>query len=86
MPKLIDMSEVSFAIFTGDVVSHDPADQLSQAYDSYEEEVTYQTFKAGLGGIVSSPLRKRDADSSLFTRRWETMIPRHKHGLPQIHF
>jgi sphingomyelin phosphodiesterase len=86
MPKLIDMSKVSFAIFTGDVVSHDPADQLSQAYDSYEEEVTYQTFKAGLGGIVPPPIRRRDADGSLFTRRWEIMILRHKHGLHQILF
>ena len=52
MPKLINMSTISFAIFTGDVVSHDPADQLSGVYNSYEEEVTYLTFKAGLGGIV----------------------------------
>ena len=52
MPKFINMSKVSFAIFTGDIVSHDPADQLSQPYDAYEEVLTYQTFKAGLGGIV----------------------------------
>jgi sphingomyelin phosphodiesterase len=55
MPKLINMSTVSFAIFTGDVVSHDPADQLSGVYNSYEEETTYATFKAGLGGIVRPP-------------------------------
>jgi len=31
-----------FAIFTGDIVSHDNDDQLSRAYIEYEETVTYQ--------------------------------------------
>ena len=53
MPQLIDMSKVAFSIFTGDIVSHDKLDQTSQAYIEYEENVTYSTFKAGLGEIVS---------------------------------
>jgi hypothetical protein len=52
MPNFIDLSSISFAIFTGDLVSHDPADDLSQAYGMYDEETSYQTFKAHLGGIV----------------------------------
>jgi sphingomyelin phosphodiesterase len=46
MPGFFEMSNVSFAIFTGDIVSHDNDDQLSRAYIEYEETVTYQTFKA----------------------------------------
>lgn len=51
MPQFFNTKNVSFSIFTGDIVSHDDDDQLSQAYVAYEEEVTYQTFKAWLGGI-----------------------------------
>lgn len=51
MPSLFNMSSVAFTIFTGDIVSHDNDSLLSQAYVSYEEEVTYQTFKAQLGSI-----------------------------------
>ena len=46
MSGFFDTSNVSFAIFTGDIVSHDNDDQLSRAYIEYEETVTYQTFKA----------------------------------------
>jgi sphingomyelin phosphodiesterase len=46
MPSFFEPSNVSFAIFTGDIVSHDRDDQLSRAYIEYEEKVTYQTFKA----------------------------------------
>jgi sphingomyelin phosphodiesterase len=52
MPNLIDVSDVTFSIFTGDIVSHDPVDQLSREYVEYEEAVTYQTFKTWLGNIV----------------------------------
>lgn len=52
MPNFVDMSDISFSIFTGDIVSHDPIDQLSRAYVEYEEVVTYQTFRAWLGNIV----------------------------------
>lgn len=53
MPNFVDMSEVEFALFTGDAVAHDNDDQLSIEYVAYEEEITYRTFKAQLGDIVS---------------------------------
>jgi hypothetical protein len=53
MPKFVNLNDISFSIFTGDIVSHDHDDQLSRAYVQYEEEVTYKTFKAHLGTIVS---------------------------------
>ncbi|MCJ1308896.1 hypothetical protein MMC25_002551 [Agyrium rufum] len=46
MSQFFNPDEVSFTIFTGDIVSHDNDDQLSRAYIEYEETVTYQTFKA----------------------------------------
>ena len=49
------IANASFAIFTGDVVSHDKPWQLSQAYQKYEEYQTFQTFKAQLGGIPVYP-------------------------------
>ena len=39
MKMFFDTSNVSFAIFTGDIVSHDNDDQLSRAYVEYEEKV-----------------------------------------------
>lgn len=57
MPKFVNMSDISFSIFTGDIISHDPINQLSQVYVEYEEVVTYQTFKAWLGNIVTNPTR-----------------------------
>ena len=81
MPNFVNLSTISFGIFTGDVVSHDPADQLSGVYNSYEEEVTYATFKAGLGGIVC-PLHI-PANCSHFMLLWEITILLHKHGLSQ---
>jgi sphingomyelin phosphodiesterase len=51
MPSFFNLSSVAFSIFTGDIVSHDNDDQLSRAYVEYEEEVTYQVFKARLGSI-----------------------------------
>ena len=49
------MSDIAFAIFTGDIVSHDNDDQLSRAYIEYEETVTYQTFKAQMGKVPVYP-------------------------------
>ncbi|KAK4937114.1 hypothetical protein LTR10_022166 [Elasticomyces elasticus] len=49
MPDFLDMDELAFAIFTGDIVSHDPEDVLSHAYVAYEEEMTYLVFKKMLG-------------------------------------
>ncbi|GME43568.1 hypothetical protein GTA08_BOTSDO01669 [Neofusicoccum parvum] len=45
------MCYIAFALFTGDVVSHDDKDQQSREYVEYEETVTYETFKAHLGSI-----------------------------------
>jgi len=45
----------SFAIFTGDIASHDKAWQLSRAYLKYEELNTLLTFKAQFGGIPLYP-------------------------------
>ena len=73
LPNFVNLSTVEYAIFTGDIVSHDNDDQLSQAYISYEETVTYQTFKAHLGNIVSSS--SSSANSSLFMLLSETTIP-----------
>jgi sphingomyelin phosphodiesterase len=56
MPNFVNMTDISFSIFTGDIVSHDNDDQLSLSYVEYEEFVTYQTFKAWLGNIVSNAL------------------------------
>ena len=55
MPQFFNLSSISFAIFTGDIVSHDNDDQLSRAYIEYEETVTYQTFKAQMGNIPVYP-------------------------------
>jgi sphingomyelin phosphodiesterase len=60
MPNFINMSHIAFSIFTGDIVSHDPVDQLSREYVEYEETVTYQTFKAWLGNIVCPLLAAAD--------------------------
>ena len=51
MPQFFSLKNVSFSIFTGDIVSHDNDDQLSRAYVEYEERVTYETFKAAMGPV-----------------------------------
>lgn len=51
MDQFFNKSEVSFAIFTGDIVSHDNDDQLSRAYVEFEEKVTYEVFKAQMGNV-----------------------------------
>lgn len=50
MDQFVNRSTVEFTIFTGDIVSHDNDDQISREYVEYEETVTYQTFKAQMGG------------------------------------
>jgi len=50
MDQFVNRESINFTIFTGDIVSHDYDDQLSRAYIEYEETVTYQTFKAWMGG------------------------------------
>jgi len=49
MADFVDMADLSFSIFTGDIVSHDLDDALSRAYVSYEEEITFEIFKTMLG-------------------------------------
>ncbi|KAL1617410.1 hypothetical protein SLS56_010988 [Neofusicoccum ribis] len=51
LTQFVNLSDIAFALFTGDVVSHDDKDQQSRAYVEYEETVTYETFKAHLGSI-----------------------------------
>ncbi len=55
MPQFVNKSDITFTIFTGDLVSHDNADQLSRAYVEYEENVTYALFKAEMGNAVCGP-------------------------------
>lgn len=55
MSQFFNVSSISFAILSGDIVSHDNDDQLSRAYIEYEETVTYQTFKAQMGSIPVYP-------------------------------
>jgi sphingomyelin phosphodiesterase len=45
MPQFIDMHDLDFTIFTGDIVSHDAADLISQAYVSYVEATTFKVLK-----------------------------------------
>lgn len=49
------VANASFAIFTGDVASHDKPWQQSQDYQKYEEYQTFKTFKSQLGGIPVYP-------------------------------
>jgi hypothetical protein len=86
MPNFINLSDVTFAIFTGNIVSHDNDDQLSQAPYvelEYEEKVTYETFKAGLGTIVYSFYSYADCSKSM--QPSET-IPCLKQRIPQTVF
>ena len=62
MDQFFNKSHVAFAIFTGDLVSHDNDDQLSRAYLEYEETVTYQVFKAQMGnGVIYPTLGNHDS-------------------------
>ena len=62
MDQFFDKSNISFTIFTGDIVSHDNDDQLSRAYVEYEENVTYAVFKAEMGnGVIYPTLGNHDS-------------------------
>ncbi|KZT44307.1 hypothetical protein SISSUDRAFT_905 [Sistotremastrum suecicum HHB10207 ss-3] len=52
IPVLSGTEKTGFdwAVFTGDLVSHDPDNQLSRAYIEYTETVLYGLFKKYLGG------------------------------------
>ncbi|EJC98599.1 uncharacterized protein FOMMEDRAFT_161417 [Fomitiporia mediterranea MF3/22] len=51
IPVLAGTQDTGFAytIYTGDLVSHDPANELSRAYVEYTETVIYDLFKRMLG-------------------------------------
>lgn len=61
MDRFFDPEKLGFAIFTGDIVSHDKDDQLSRAYVEYEEERTFAVFKAAMGDVpIYSTLGNHD--------------------------
>ncbi|KAJ7361161.1 sphingomyelin phosphodiesterase [Mycena albidolilacea] len=52
----------SFSIYTGDLVSHDPDNQLSRAYVEYTETLLYNLFRKTLGsGPVYAVLGNHDS-------------------------
>ncbi|KAF7347369.1 SER THR protein phosphatase family protein [Mycena venus] len=52
----------SFSIYTGDLVSHDPDNQLSRAYVEYTESLLYDLFRKMLGsGPVYAVLGNHDS-------------------------
>ena len=53
MSNFVDMRDISFSIFTGDIVSPDPINQPSHMYVEYEEKITFEILKAWLGNIVN---------------------------------
>ena len=55
MRQFFNPKNLAFTIFTGDIVSHDNDDQLSRAYVEYEEQVTYEVFKAEMGEVPIYP-------------------------------
>ncbi|KAJ7157142.1 Metallo-dependent phosphatase-like protein [Mycena filopes] len=55
-------SGFSFTVYTGDLVSHDPDNQLSRAYVEYTETLLYDLFKRTLGsGPVYAVLGNHDS-------------------------
>ncbi|TVY40500.1 Sphingomyelin phosphodiesterase B [Lachnellula occidentalis] len=55
MGTFINKSDLAFTVFTGDISSRDNADQMSQAYTAYENEVLFRTLKAQLGNVPVYP-------------------------------
>ncbi|KAJ6611473.1 Metallo-dependent phosphatase-like protein [Mycena sp. CBHHK59/15] len=52
----------SFSIYTGDLVSHDPDNQLSRSYVEYTESILYDLFRKTLGsGPVYAVLGNHDS-------------------------
>ncbi|KDR85605.1 hypothetical protein GALMADRAFT_234571 [Galerina marginata CBS 339.88] len=55
-------SGFSFTVYTGDLVSHDPDNQLGRAYIEYTETIVYDLFKRMLGtGPVYAALGNHDS-------------------------
>ncbi|KAG6897501.1 hypothetical protein C0992_000931 [Termitomyces sp. T32_za158] len=63
IPDLADTKDTGFAwtIYTGDLVSHDPENQLSRNYIEYAETILYDLFRRMLGtGPVYAALGNHD--------------------------
>lgn len=52
---------LEWVLFTGDLASHDPQNQLSRAYVEYAETSIYSMFKSYLGGPVYATLGNHDS-------------------------
>ena len=90
MHHFLNLSSIAFSLFTGDLISHDPDDQQSRAYVSYEETISYHTFKAQLPKIVSrlpsslvGIVSNAHIWSSLSTQLWATMTAFHRATMHQ---
>lgn len=86
MPQFINKSDISFTIFTGDIVSHDNADQLSRAYVEYEENITYALFKAEMGNVVCKPWYVQESMLTCLSRSMQhlgIMIASQRHTIRQ---
>ena len=55
-------SSLAWTIYTGDLVSHDPQNQLSRAYTEYAETSVYTLFKEYLSGPVFPVLGNHDSN------------------------
>lgn len=51
-----------WTVYTGDLVSHDPQNQLSRAYTEYAEVSIYQMFKEYINGPVFPVLGNHDSN------------------------
>ena len=58
MKNLVKMDDITFTIFTGDIVAHDAGSHISEEYVEFEEKEVFEAFKAEMtnskGGIVCS--------------------------------
>jgi sphingomyelin phosphodiesterase len=61
MSQFFNVSDLAFTIFTGDIISHDTDSQLSRAYVSYEEEITFRVFEKFLPQPVYATLGNHDS-------------------------
>lgn len=55
-----DFRELGFTIYTGDLVSHDPSNELSRAYVEYAEASIYHMFCKFLSGPIYATLGNHD--------------------------
>lgn len=53
---------LAWTVYTGDLVSHDPQNQLSRAYTEYAEVVSYELFKHYVTGPVFPALGNHDSN------------------------